>query len=103
MTSIVHGCRSVAATLCRSWRRASASRRSKISDAVLHDCRHTFASLLISQGRDVVFVAAQLGDTVETTLRTYAWLFDVGKQMDTARSQLSAEYGHLLSAEAAIS
>jgi integrase len=28
---------------------------------VFHDCRHTFASLLVSKGLDLVFISRQLG------------------------------------------
>lgn len=42
-----------------------------------HDLRHTFASLLIAQGTNVVFVSQQLGHaSPEITLRVYAHLFD---------------------------
>lgn len=37
-----------------------------------YDLRHTYASLLIASGRSVVDVAAQLGHSPATTLRTYA-------------------------------
>jgi integrase len=44
---------------------------------VLADCRHTFASLLIAQGLDIVFISRQLGHAnPATTLRIYAHLFD---------------------------
>jgi Phage integrase family len=47
---------------------------------VLHDCRHTFASLLIAQGLDVVFISRQLGhSTAATTLRVYAHLIRQGQ------------------------
>ena len=43
----------------------------------MHDLRHTFASLLIAQGLDVVFVSRQLGHAnPATTLRVYASEFD---------------------------
>jgi site-specific recombinase XerD len=36
-----------------------------------HDLRHSFASRLLSQGRDAGTIAAMLGDTVETVIRVY--------------------------------
>jgi integrase len=40
-----------------------------------HDLRHTFASILISNGASAVELAEQLGDSVEVALSTYASLF----------------------------
>ena len=36
-----------------------------------HDLRHTFASLLLAEGRAIHYVAEQLGHGAEQTLRTY--------------------------------
>ena len=67
------------------------------SKPVLHDCRHTFASLLIAQGLDVVFISRQLGhSTPATTLRVYAHLFDKATHADGMRHVLSSEFGKLL-------
>jgi integrase len=42
-----------------------------------HDLRHTFASILIAAGQDIVFVSRQLGHArPSVTLGTYAHLFD---------------------------
>jgi integrase len=63
----------------------------------LHDLRHTFASMLIAQGLDVVFVSRQLGHKDPTvTLRVYADLFDHARHTNTARSALEATVGQLL-------
>ena len=71
--------------------------RDRNSKPVLHDCRHTFASLLIAQGLDVVFVSRQLGhSTPATTLRVYAHLFDKANHADGMRHVLSTEFGELL-------
>ena len=68
---------------------------------VLHDCRHTFASLLIAQGLDVVFISRQLGhSTPATTLRVYAHLFDEANHASGMRNVLSAQFGSLLSGNA---
>jgi integrase len=63
----------------------------------MHDLRHTFASLLIAQGLDVVFVSRQLGHAnPATTLRVYASEFDRVRNADSARDALSAQFGALL-------
>jgi integrase len=63
----------------------------------MHDLRHTFASLLIAQGLDVVFVSRQLGHAnPATTLRVYASEFDRARNADAARSALSAGFGNVL-------
>ena len=41
-----------------------------------YDLRHSFASLLIYEGRPGVDVAAQIGDSTETTLKTYVHVFE---------------------------
>jgi UDP-N-acetylmuramyl pentapeptide synthase len=59
--------------------------------------RHTFASLLIAQGVDVVFVSRQLGHaSVKTTLDTYAHLFDREAQGWRAKMALEAAFGKVL-------
>lgn len=64
---------------------------------VLHDCRHMFASLLIAQGLDIVFISRQLGHAnPATTLRIYAHLFDKVNHAERMREALSAEFGTLL-------
>lgn len=86
--------------------RGSASKRAnkaikaaKVPDATFHDTRRTFVSILISQGRDVAFVAGQIGDTIQTTLGTYGHMWDNERHMDETRQQLDAEFGHLLKAD----
>jgi integrase len=39
-----------------------------------HTFRHTHASDLLAKGKDIVYVAARLGDTKEVVLRTYLHL-----------------------------
>ena len=52
-----------------------------------HDLRHTYASLLIAQGLNVVFVSRQLGHaTPAITLTVYAHLFDHAHHAQAARS-----------------
>jgi integrase len=66
-------------------------------DPTMHDLRHSFASLLIAQGLDVVFVSRQLGHAnPATTLRVYASEFDRARNADAARTALTAGFGNLL-------
>ena len=63
----------------------------------MHDLRHSFASLLIAQGLDVVYISRQLGHSnPATTLRVYASEFDSIRHADAARSALSEQFGKLL-------
>ncbi|HSE46284.1 MAG TPA: site-specific integrase [Gemmatimonadales bacterium] len=63
----------------------------------IHELRHTFASILITQKFDLNFIAAQLGhSTPNITLETYAHLFDVTAQTDAARDLLQEAYGGLV-------
>jgi integrase len=60
----------------------------------LHSLRHTFASMLIAAGLNVVFVSRQLGHAKPTTtLAVYAHLFAQAEHADTARAALEASYG----------
>ena len=75
-----------------------ATGKAELSEVSFHVLRHTFASILIAQGRDVAFVAQQLGHTDPGfTLRTYIHLFNAAKQSHAARERLDADYGRLLS------
>ena len=59
----------------------------------LHSLRHTFASLLIANGLNVVFVSRQLGHSNATvTLSTYAQLFQQADHAATARDALETSY-----------
>jgi integrase len=59
----------------------------------LHSLRHGFASLLIANGLNVVFVSRQLGHANPTvTLSTYAHLFEQADHAQAAREALEASY-----------
>jgi len=62
-----------------------------------HDLRHTFASILIAAGQDIVFVSRQLGHARSSiTLDSYAHLFDHeahGRQLADA---MEAGFGDML-------
>lgn len=63
----------------------------------IHELRHTFASILIAQGENVVFVSKQLGHRDPSiTLAVYAHLFDAQDRVDQARERLQAAYGGLV-------
>jgi integrase len=73
--------------------------RANLNDVTFHALRHTFASILIAQGRDVQFVSRQLGHTkTSTTWDTYVHLFEAQRHAQDAREQLDAEYGGMLGA-----
>lgn len=62
-----------------------------------HDLRHTFASLLVAQGANVVFVSRQLGHaSPDITLGVYAHLFDAAEHADRASAALEASFGAML-------
>ena len=62
-----------------------------------HDLRHTFASLLIAQGADIVFVSRQMGHANPAiTLSVYAHLFDGARHADRTRDALEAGFGLVL-------
>lgn len=63
----------------RSWRRHAFDRAVKaagIERARPYDLRHSFASLLLHEGRSVIYVARQLGHDAALTLSTYGHVID---------------------------
>jgi integrase len=63
---------------------------------VLHSLRHTFASMLIAAGLNVVFVSRQLGHANPSiTLRIYAHLYAQADHAHTARAAIEASHGTL--------
>ena len=71
--------------------------RAQLPGVTFHALRHTFASILIAQGRDPAFVADQLGHVDPAfTWRTYVHLFRAAQQAATAREQLDTDFGHLI-------
>jgi integrase len=62
-----------------------------------HQLRHCFASLLIAQGLNVVFVSRQMGHaSPAVTLKVYAHLFDQAEHASKASAQLEAAFGGML-------
>jgi integrase len=62
-----------------------------------HDLRHTFASLLIGGGANVVFTSRQLGHgSSDITLRVYSHLFDRAEQAQRTRDILETTLGDVI-------
>jgi hypothetical protein len=66
---------------------APALNRAGLDPARPYDLRHSFASLLLHEGRSVIYVARQLGHDARYTLGTYGHVID---ELDDA-PRLSAE------------
>ena len=61
-----------------------------------HDMRHMFASLLIAEGLDPVYVSRQLGHAKPSiTTDVYGHLFDRQRHADHARAALEARFGNI--------
>jgi integrase len=86
------------------WRQAfePSFRKAGIERLRWHDLRHTFASLLIGGGANVVFVSRQLGHgSSDVTLRVYAHLFDHAEQAQRTREMLQEMFGKTVVSPAA--
>lgn len=85
------------------WRNVSrrglgaAVKKSGVPHVAWHELRHTFASLLIAEGLNVVYVSRQLGHSSPAiTLALYAHLFDRYEHAQRARTALEAGFGSVL-------
>lgn len=81
----------------RVW--APAVERAGIAPATPYDGRHTFASLLIHEGRSMPYVAAALGSSQAIIQKHYSHLFDdarlaVAEPMAKAIAEARAAVGH---------
>ena len=80
-----------------NWRRrvfSKALKKAGIRRIRIHDLRHTYATLRLSKGDNIVDVANQLGDDVVTVLEVYAhWM--PGKKKDEVDALDDPEYRHL--------
>jgi integrase len=71
--------------------------RAGLGSLCQHDCRHTFASLLIAQGANVVFLSRQLGHAnPNITLSVYAHLFERTEHAARHASLLDEAFGNVL-------
>ena len=62
-----------------NWRKRAFDRACKaanVENATPYALRHSFASLLIHEGRSVMYVARQLGHDARLTLTTYGHVID---------------------------
>jgi integrase len=75
---------------------AGALSRAGIEHASWHDLRHTHVSLLFAAGRDLVSIAARIGDSIQTVLRTYAHEFDAARRRAEESDALDAIYGNAM-------
>jgi integrase len=83
----------------RNWRRrlfAPAAARAGAEGARPYDLRHSFVSLLIAEGRNVIDVARQAGHSPTMTLQTYGHVFDEfdGSDRQTAEDRIIAARHH---------
>lgn len=63
----------------QSWRRRAFNRATQaagLAHARPYDLRHSFASLLLHEGRSVIYVARQLGHDARLTLTRYGHVID---------------------------
>jgi hypothetical protein len=60
---------------------------------VIHELRHTHVSGQIADGWDPVEVAARIGDTLATTLKTYTHEFDTRRRSEQRLAALETRYG----------
>lgn len=75
----------------RNWRRRHfrpAAERVGLDASRPYDLRHSFASLLIAEGKDVAYVAGQLGNSVAVCSNTYIHLF---QEFDPDTPRIAAE------------
>ena len=77
-------------TTLGNWKRrafAPAKAAAGVPDATPYTLRHSFASLLIWEGRPITYVAAQLGHSPAMTLRTYAHVFEEFEDVDRTSAE----------------
>ena len=68
-----------AKTTYDNWRKRAfdrACKAAKVENATPYTLRHSFASLLLHEGRSVMYVARQLGHDARLTLTTYGHVMD---------------------------
>lgn len=63
----------------KTW--ASVTKSAKIEDARIHDLRHTFASIAVSQGASLPIIGAMLGHSQPQTTARYTHLYDEPLQL----------------------
>jgi integrase len=71
---------------------AGALKRAGLRHVGWHGLRHAHVSLLFAAGHDPVAVAARVGDSVATVLRTYAHEYDAARRRQDESAALAALY-----------
>lgn len=71
----------------------SALEKAKVEKVSVHELRHTFASVLIGLGMDVVYVSNQLGHANPAiTLRIYSHLWEAQKRQEEAKTKMEEAF-----------
>jgi integrase len=84
-----------------SWRRRAFKRSATAAgrpDATPYTARHSFASLLLHEGRSVIYVARQMGHGANLTLLTYGHIIDEldgAPSLDAESAIRAARGGHV--------
>jgi integrase len=81
-------------TTLGNWKRRAfgpAKAAAGVPDATPYTLRHSFASLLIWEGRPITYVAAQLGHSPTMTLRTYAHVFEEFEDVDRTSAEKAVQ------------
>jgi site-specific recombinase XerD len=68
------GCRGHLVEIKRAWSRLC--RAADIESCRLHDLRHSFASVIVSNGGNLELIGGMLGHSQPSTTKRYAHLFD---------------------------
>jgi len=75
----------------------AALERAGIEHVRFHDLRHTYASILISMGCELTYIAQQIGHkSPATTLEVYAHLFDGHKRQNEARAKMQDAFSGVI-------
>ena len=62
----------------------------------IHDLRHTYASLMISEGHDINYIAGQMGHANSYMTLKYGHLIDRKKKRDEAKERMEQSFSQLL-------
>lgn len=73
----------------RQWKRALDT--AQVDDATPYTLRHSFASLLIAEGRSVIYVARQLGHGAQLTLGTYGHVIEELEGVENVTAEAAIE------------
>ncbi len=77
--------------LWRARQFARALKTARIDHARIYDLRHSFASLLLAEGRNVIYVARQLGHGAQLTLSTYGHVIEELEDVENVTAESAIE------------